>query len=44
MDADGMVRVPTRPGLGVTVDTDRIDALTIRTQALTAPRTTVAVA
>ena len=44
MDADGMVRVPTRPGLGVTVDTDRIDALTIRTQVLTAPRTTVAVA
>ena len=44
MGADGMVRVPTRPGLGVTVDTDRIDALTIRTQVLTAPRTTVAVA
>jgi o-succinylbenzoate synthase len=35
MDADGMVAVPRdRPGIGVTVDTDRVDALTVRTAAL----------
>jgi o-succinylbenzoate synthase len=31
MDADGMVTVPfDRPGLGVTIDTDRVEALTVR--------------
>ncbi len=33
MDADGMVRVPREtPGIGVAVDRDRIDDLTIRTE------------
>jgi O-succinylbenzoate synthase len=42
MDADGMVRVPReQPGLGVAVDTDRIDALTVRSEVLTAPGTAV---
>jgi O-succinylbenzoate synthase len=44
MDADGMVSVPTGPGLGVAVDTDRIEALTIRSEVLAAPRAAVAVA
>jgi hypothetical protein len=44
MDADGMVAVPTRPGIGVTVDVDRIEAITIRSQVLSAPRAAVAVA
>lgn len=36
MDADGMVRVPLdRPGLGITVDRERIDALTVRREELT---------
>ena len=36
MDAEGMVKVPlARPGIGVTVDTDRVDQLTVRTQTLT---------
>jgi O-succinylbenzoate synthase len=31
MDADGMVHVPLdRPGIGVTVDIDRVDDLTVR--------------
>ena len=35
MDRDGMVTVPTdKPGLGVTVDTDRIDDLTVRKEVL----------
>jgi O-succinylbenzoate synthase len=35
MDADGMVPVPTdRPGLGVAVDTDFVDALTTRIEEL----------
>ena len=35
MDAEGMVRVPREaPGLGVTVDTDFIEALTIRSEVL----------
>ena len=35
MDAQGTVRVPLdRPGLGVTVDRARIDALTVRTEEL----------
>jgi o-succinylbenzoate synthase len=37
MDAEGMVPVPrSRPGIGVTVDMDRVDALTARTATLTA--------
>jgi o-succinylbenzoate synthase len=37
MSAAGMVRVPLeKPGLGVTVDVDRIDGLTVRTQTLRA--------
>lgn len=37
MDADGMVRVPLdAPGLGVHVDVDRIDDLTIRSESLSA--------
>jgi O-succinylbenzoate synthase len=44
MDADGMVRVPHDvPGLGVTVDRDFLDSLTVRTEELTAQRTMVAV-
>ena len=35
MDAEGMVRVPReRPGIGVIVDVDRIDTLTVRRQRL----------
>ncbi len=35
MDGDGMVHVPlSRPGLGVDVDVDRLDALTIRHEEL----------
>ena len=35
MDAEGMVRVPLdRPGIGVAVDVDRIDDLTVRRQAI----------
>ncbi len=41
MDAEGMVRVPhDRPGLGVTIDHDFLESLTVRTEALTAPRST----
>ena len=37
MSPDGMVDVPRdRPGLGVTVDEDRIDDLTVRTETFTA--------
>ncbi|MGH7481317.1 MAG: o-succinylbenzoate synthase [Longimicrobiales bacterium] len=37
MSRDGMVRVPLKePGLGVTPDVDRIDALTVRTAVLRA--------
>jgi O-succinylbenzoate synthase len=43
MEPDGMVRVPTAPGLGVSVDTDFIDSITVRTREL-ASRTAVAVA
>jgi O-succinylbenzoate synthase len=36
MDAEGMVRVPRgRPGLGVEVDVDRVDDLTVRRRTLT---------
>ena len=35
MDPKGMVAVPTeRPGLGVTVDVDRVDDLTVRQETL----------
>jgi o-succinylbenzoate synthase len=37
MDGDGMVRVPLdRPGIGVTVSADRVDALTVRSEVLRA--------
>jgi O-succinylbenzoate synthase len=37
MDAEGMVRVPVEaPGIGVTVDVDRIDDLTVRREELAA--------
>jgi o-succinylbenzoate synthase len=37
MDAEGMVRVPLdRPGIGVTVDVDRVEDLTVRRETLTA--------
>ncbi|MFN8570617.1 MAG: o-succinylbenzoate synthase [Gemmatimonadaceae bacterium] len=36
MSSSGMVRVPLdRPGIGVTVDTDRVESLTVRRQELT---------
>jgi O-succinylbenzoate synthase len=35
MDADGMVHVPCdRPGIGVTVDTDFLNSITVRTEVL----------
>ena len=35
MDDDGMVRVPLdKPGIGVTVDTDHVDALTVRSEVV----------
>jgi o-succinylbenzoate synthase len=43
MDADGMVHVPRAPGIGVTVDRDFVDALTVRTEVLTAGTPVVAV-
>lgn len=36
MTADGLVTVPTTPGLGVTVDRNRIDDLTVRAETLAA--------
>jgi hypothetical protein len=37
MTEDGMIPVPyDRPGLGVAVDIDRVDDLTVRKQTLTA--------
>ena len=37
MDTAGMVTVPRdRPGLGVTVDRDRVENLTVRSETLTA--------
>jgi O-succinylbenzoate synthase len=39
MDAEGMVKVPREtPGIGVTVDVDRVDGLTVKRQVLTAAR------
>jgi O-succinylbenzoate synthase len=43
MDEEGMVHVPTRAGLGITVDEDRIEALTVRREELRAARTMVGV-
>ncbi len=43
MDAEGMVPVPrSRPGIGVTVDMDRVDTLTARTATLTSAMPAVA--
>jgi o-succinylbenzoate synthase len=43
MDAEGMVPVPrSRPGIGVTVDMDRVDALTARTATLASAMPAVA--
>jgi o-succinylbenzoate synthase len=42
MDAEGMVHVPReRPGLGVQVDVDRVDDLTVRHEVLEAPAAAV---
>jgi O-succinylbenzoate synthase len=41
MDEDGMVHVPTHPGLGITVDEDRIEALTVRREELRPARAMV---
>ena len=42
MDEEGMVHVPLhRPGLGVSVDVERIEALTVRREELRASRVTV---
>jgi O-succinylbenzoate synthase len=44
MDDDGLVHVPSdKPGLGVTVDTEFIDSLTVRTEELRADTVSVAV-
>ena len=38
MDAEGMVTVPrTKPGIGVTIDIDRIDDLTVRSHTINTP-------
>jgi O-succinylbenzoate synthase len=45
MDGDGMVAVPrTHPGLGVALDLEFLDALTVRREVLRPARTTVSVA
>lgn len=45
MDAEGMVRVPRDlPGLGITVDRDFVDSLTVRTEVLRGGARPVAVA
>ena len=44
MDEDGMVRVPlAQPGLGIAVDEERIESLTVRREELRATRLAVAV-
>jgi len=44
MDSEGMVHVPLdRPGIGVTIDRDFIDTLTVRTEVLVAGRRLTAV-
>ena len=44
MDAEGMVAVPTAPGIGVTVDVDLIESLTLHKHVLNAGPAMVAVA
>jgi hypothetical protein len=45
MDAEGMVQVPRESaGLGITVDTDFIDSLTVRSEVLAGGETKVFVA
>src|SRR5262245_15173562 len=45
MDAEGMVQVPfDRPGLGIAIDLDRIEALSVRRDVLTGTAPMVAVA
>jgi O-succinylbenzoate synthase len=44
MDDEGMVVVPTQPGIGVTVDVESIESLTVRKHVLTAGPAMVAVA
>jgi O-succinylbenzoate synthase len=45
MDAEGMVRVPRSvPGLGITIDTDFVHSLTVRSEVLTARESKVFVA
>jgi L-alanine-DL-glutamate epimerase-like enolase superfamily enzyme len=45
MDAEGMVHVPLdRPGLGITVDREFIESLTVRTEELRGSSRPVAVA
>ena len=34
---DGTIRVPTAPGIGVTIDRDRVDRATVRAETLTLP-------
>jgi len=34
MDADGLVRVPSDAGIGITVDTGRVEDLTVKREAL----------
>jgi O-succinylbenzoate synthase len=41
---EGMVTVPRGPGLGVTIDTEYLDELTVRSEEFTARRATVPVA
>jgi len=43
MDDEGMVHVPKKTGLGVSIDEDRIEALTVRREELRATRTMVGV-
>jgi L-alanine-DL-glutamate epimerase-like enolase superfamily enzyme len=44
MDAEGMVAVPTRPGIGVDVDTDMIESLTVNRHVMTSTTRPVVVA
>lgn len=44
MDDEGMVHVPTAPGIGVTVDTDMIESLSVQKHVLSAASTMVVVA
>jgi O-succinylbenzoate synthase len=43
MDADGLVHVPRSSGLGITVDEDRIEALTVRREELRPARAMIGV-